>query len=99
MRKLMVMVVLFFAMYASHGGEYTVVVKDSDDFAKHQAAFETAAKNLVESRRCTVAQLKESGGFWKSMNHKNKPIYFTYCGAAHISNRIYLDASTGRIFQ
>jgi len=99
MRKLLVMFGLYFLVTAVSAGEYTAAVKDSDDFAKYQAAFEKAAKNLVESGRCSVAQLKEGGGFWKSTTHKTKPIYFTYCGAAHISNRIYLDASTGRIFQ
>lgn len=99
MRRVALTTGLLVMMAAAWGGEYTVAVQGSDDFNKYQAAFEKAAKELVESGRCSVSQLQETGGFWKSTNHKNKPIYFTYCGAAHVSNRIYLDVSTGQIFQ
>lgn len=34
----------------------------------------------------------------KSSNHRDQPIYFTYCDGMSASNRIYLDASNGRIF-
>lgn len=74
-------------------------VSRSDDFARHKDAFTVAARTLVESRRCTTGELKEMGGFVKSQTHKDKPIYFTYCGGMTVRNRIMLDASTGRIFR
>lgn len=75
------------------------LVAQSDDFATHRAAFVEAANNLIADGRCTVGDFEEMGGWVKSSNHRDEPIYFTYCGGMTIANRIYLDASTGRIFR
>ncbi|UHS56019.1 hypothetical protein [Agrobacterium vaccinii] len=72
-------------------------VSQSDDFKKHRTAFVTAATRLIERGTCTVADFEEVGGFLKSMNHKNKPVYFTYCGGMTIANRLYLNVSTGLV--
>lgn len=74
------------------------MIAGSDDFSQHRAAFVKAASTLIEDRRCTVADLEEMGGWWKSSNHRDAPIYFIYCGGMTLSNRIYLDAGSGRIF-
>lgn len=39
------------------------------------------------------------GGWVKSSNHRNQPIYFTYCGGSTVANRLYLNAETGEIFR
>lgn len=59
----------------------------------------TATTRLVRDGRCTLAELKELGGWMKSSNQLTKPVYFTYCGGMNLAHRIYLDASTGRIYQ
>lgn len=74
-------------------------VSQSDDFKKHEKAFVTAARRLVSVGTCKVSDFEEVGGFLKSMNHKSKPIYFTYCGGMTIANRVYLNVSTGEIFK
>lgn len=74
------------------------LVAQSDDFAQHRAAFVRAAGALIREGRCTPADFEEQGGWLKSSNHRDQPIYFTYCGGMTTTNRIYLDASTGRIF-
>ena len=33
-----------------------------------------------------------------AIKYRDEPVYFTYCGGMTISNRIYLNAETGRIF-
>ena len=53
---------------------------------------------MIQSGRCTAADFEEQGGWMKSTNHRDAPIYFTYCGGMTVANRIYLDAETGRLF-
>lgn len=74
------------------------LVAQSDDFTEHRAAFVRAANELIEQGRCTPADFEEMGGWMKSSNHRAEPVYFTYCGGMTITNRIYLNAETGRIF-
>lgn len=74
------------------------LVAHSDDFAQHRAAFVRAANTLIRQGRCTPVDFQEQGGWVKSSNHRDQPIYFTYCGGMSASNRIYLDASNGRVF-
>lgn len=74
-------------------------IAQSDDFDKHRDAFIKAATSLVNQRRCSVAELRDMGGFVKSQNYKDQPVYFTYCDGNTAANRIMLDVSTGRIFK
>ncbi|HWV31046.1 MAG TPA: hypothetical protein VN038_15410, partial [Dyadobacter sp.] len=70
--------------------DITQSVSQSDDFKRHQSALAKAAKKLIDDGTCKVSDFEYVGGFVKSMNHKNKPVYFTYCGGMTISNRLYL---------
>ncbi len=74
------------------------LVANSDDFTQHRKAFAKAAAELIASGRCTKAEFEEMGGWIKSSNHRDAPVYFTYCGGMNVANRIYLDASSGRVF-
>ena len=74
------------------------LVAGSDDFARYRRAFVIAARTLIEDGRCTAGDFEENGGWMKSSNHRDEPIYFMYCGGFTVANRIYLDASSGRIF-
>lgn len=71
----------------------------SDDFARYRAAFAEAAQSLIAQRRCTERDFRDMGGWVKSTNHRNQPIYFTYCGGATVANRLYLNADTSEIFR
>ena len=79
--------------------EIEQAIKLSDDFVTHREAFAKAAASLIQSGTCSLEQLRENGGWVKSHNHKSEPVYFTYCGASHVSNRIYLNVSTGKTFR
>lgn len=72
------------------------LVAQSDDFRRYEAEFVKAAETLMASGRCTVSDFEEQGGFMRSTN-KGSGIYFTYCSGG--SDRLYLDITTGRIFQ
>lgn len=75
------------------------LVSGSDDYRTYKNVFAKAAADLIASGRCTPADFEEMGGWVKSTNHRTQPIYFTYCGGMRIENRLYLDASTGRVFR
>ena len=71
------------------------LVAGSDDFARYRNALTVAAESLIKQKRCTENDFREMGGWLKSSNHRNEPIYFTYCG----NDRLYLNAETGEIFR
>lgn len=75
-------------------------ISQSDDFRHYESAFVTAAEKLVSSGRCTLVEIGNNGGWTKSTTtYRNKPVYFMYCGGMTLSNRLYLNADTGQIFQ
>ena len=74
-------------------------IKSTDDFSKYQKLFVSASEELIKSGNCSLGDFTEMGGWWRSTNHKPKPVYFTYCGGMTISNRIYLDTVTGKTFR
>ena len=75
------------------------LVAQSQDFTEYRAAFMKAANELIEYGRCTRRDFEKTGGWMKSaIKYRDEPVYFTYCGGMTISNRIYLNAETGRIF-
>ena len=76
------------------------MISASDDFTKYKSAFVKASNKLMVSGRCTTNDFQNTGGWIKSTTtYHDQPVYFTYCGAMKRSNRIYLNASNGRIFQ
>ena len=74
------------------------LVAGSDDFELHGKLFAQKAAELIDSGRCTKADIKDWGG-WIRSTTKGDSVYFLYCGGPHVDNRIYLDAKTGRIFR
>lgn len=75
-------------------------ISQSDDFRHYKEAFVKATANLVDSGRCTLQEFESIGGWVKSTTtYREQPVYFTYCGGFTTSDRIYLDAQTGRLFQ
>lgn len=75
------------------------LVKGSDDYQKYKNIFAQTAETLIRNGTCSEGDFHDMGGFWKSTTHRNKPIYFTYCGGMTIENKIYLDASDGNVFR
>lgn len=75
------------------------LIKGSDDFRIHKDAFARAANELITSGRCTANDFQEMGGWMKSSNSGDAPIYFTYCGGMTSQNKVYLNASTGEVMR
>jgi len=71
----------------------------SDDFDQYKQAFIKASIALVEKHTCTLADLRENGGWVRSQAQADRPVYFTYCGGPNISSRIYLNVSSGEVFR
>ena len=83
---------------ASAPANYTLV-KGSDDFRFHKDTVAKAADTLIASGRCSAGDFNDVGGWMKSSSHRNKPIYFTYCGGMRSANKVYLNAGTGEVMR
>lgn len=75
------------------------LVAGSDDYRLYKEVFIKAAKSLIGSRTCTEAEFRDAGGWTKSTNYRDRPIYFVYCGGMTVRNRVYLDVSNGNTFK
>jgi hypothetical protein len=84
---------------ANRNSPVAKAIKSSDDFLKYQSVFVSVSEQLIKIGKCSLGDFRETGGWWRSTNHKPKPIYFTYCGGMTKSNRIYLNAATGETFR
>lgn len=79
-------------------GDYALV-SGSDDYRIYKDIFAKAAASLIASGQCTEQDFRNMGGWLKSTNHRDSPVYFTYCGEMLIQNRLYLNAATGDVFK
>ena len=74
-------------------------IKKSDGFNSYSDVFVTETTKLVKNGKCTLNELAEQGGWMKStLNYSAEPVYFTYCGGMHRSNRVYLNVITQKVF-
>ena len=53
------------------GDEIPAAMSKSDDYNKHSEEFNKAGAALVENGSCSVDDLKEFGGFWRSSKNKS----------------------------
>jgi len=74
-------------------------IKSSDDLPKYQTTFAWVSAKLVDSGTCKVSDFRDIGGWWRSADHKPRPVYYTYCGGGSNSDRIYMDTTTGETFR
>ena len=74
-------------------------IYQSDDFEVYREEFIAPTKILVQRAKCSLAELEEIGGWMKSQKNQFDPIYFTYCGGNKISNRLYLNLDTGKVYK
>ena len=65
------------------GSEIPVAMSKSDDYNKHSEEFNKAGAALVQNGSCSVDDLKEFGGFWRSSKNKNS--YFMDCKGKRIN--------------
>lgn len=73
----------------------SALIGSSDDFDIYETQFVTATQKLLDQGICSDTDLEDIGGWVQSQNFKPQPVYFTYCG----DRRLYLDVSTGRVFE
>lgn len=70
------------------------LVSGSDDFARYRVVFAESASAAIEKGICKEQDFVDMGGWLKSTNEPDRPVYFTYCG----SKKLYLDVSTGKLY-
>ncbi|WP_338166597.1 hypothetical protein [Vibrio sp. 10N] len=72
-------------------------IENSDHYMSFQEAFINASTQLIQAKRCRLADFEEVGGWIKSINHQDS-VYFTYCGGIETEHKIYLNVASGKIF-
>jgi hypothetical protein len=72
-------------------------IKGSDNYALYRDNFIKLSQQLISQGRCSITDYKEMGGWLRSSSHNPKPIYFTYCGGFSKSNKVYINAKTGKV--
>ena len=74
-------------------------IKSSDDLAMHQDTFVWVSDKLVKAGECKLSDFEDIGGWWRSVDHKPRPVYYTYCGGAIDNHRVYVNTATGETFR
>ena len=74
-------------------------IKSSDDLAMHQDFFAWVSEELIISGECKLSDFEDIGGWWRSVDHKPRPVYYTYCGGAIDNHRVYVNTATGITFR
>jgi len=82
---------------AANASGTAALIAASDDYRLHKDAFVRATDKLIKDGRCTKKDFSEAGFLLKSTTHRDKPIYFVYCGGMQFSNKLYLNVSSGEI--
>lgn len=76
-----------------------VAIDGSDDYHWYRKEFLQLSGQLLDSGRCSIEYFEKWGGWIRSVNYKPRYIYFTYCGRAHLDDRIYLNPVNLTVFQ
>lgn len=76
-----------------------LAIKASEDLAKYMGTFVSVSGKLVDAGECQLSDFEDIGGWWKSVDHQPRPIYYTYCGGASNNHRVFVNVSTGRVFR
>ena len=74
-------------------------IRSSDDLAMHLDTFVRVSEKLVDSGECTLSDFKDIGGWWRSVAHKPRPVYYTYCGGGVDTHRVFVNTATGETFR
>lgn len=73
-------------------------IVESDDLKDYRAEFRIATDKLLKKGACEPKDFEELRGWVRSINYKDRPVYFIYCDGLDLENKIYLDVSTGKLF-
>lgn len=75
---------------------YYAIVAGSDDYHIYKDLFAKTAEKLISSGKCTNEDIKNFGGWMKSTEYLESPVYFVYCESK--LKKIYLNAATRETF-
>jgi hypothetical protein len=74
-------------------------IKSSDDLAQYQHIFVSVSSDLVNSGECKLSDFMDIGGWWRSVPHQPRPVYYTYCGGVNNNHPIYVNTATRETFK
>jgi len=76
-----------------------LAIKASEDLARYMCTFVSVSGKLIDAGECQLSDFEDIGGWWKSVDHQPRPIYYTYCGGGNSNHRVFVNVSTGRVFR
>ena len=76
-----------------------LAIKASEDLARYMGTFVSVSGKLIDAGECQLSDFEDIGGWWKSVDHQPRPIYYTYCGGAINNHRVYVNTATGTTFR
>jgi len=76
-----------------------LAIKASEDLARYMGTFVSVSGKLIDAGECQLSDFEDIGGWWKSVDHQPRPIYYTYCGGGSSNHRVFVNVSTGRVFR
>ncbi len=74
------------------------IIRDSDDFKLYESVFMQVTVNLLGTHRCKFNDFEAMHGWWRSLEHKERPVYYIYCGPETRKKTIYLDIRLQQTF-
>jgi hypothetical protein len=81
------------------GSPVAEAIKSSEDLEKYRGLFVSVSRKLIDSGECKLSDFADIGGWWRSIPHKSRPVYYVYCGAGSSNHVIYVDAASGETFR
>ena len=103
MRVLFILIAILYFIFSSSDkkpehdfsqSDIMEAMSSSDVYKENKKIFVTKTKELVDNERCTLAEIKEQGGWMYAplrTGERGGRQYFIYCGGNNNSNKIYLD--------
>ncbi|MGX9416611.1 hypothetical protein ACXJY6_10610 [Vibrio sp. RC27] len=76
----------------------TSYIGKSDNFHMYKEKFFTITDSLIKEKICTPEDFEEVQGWMRSINYKERNVYFVYCGGLRVSDKIYFDVDSGEMF-
>jgi hypothetical protein len=76
----------------------TSYIGKSDNFHRYKEQFFAVTDQLIKEKMCTPQDFEEVQGWMRSINYKDRNVYFVYCGGLRVNDKIYFDVDSGDIF-
>lgn len=82
-----------------HRDNMVKLLNKSDDYLSYEDQFILATQSLLEREICRYEDFELTDGWLLSRTFDVEPVYFVYCGGSDLEHKVYLNVTTGEVFQ